>query len=105
MSRRVYSQQEKRNQTIKKAMHTLRLTREKIDPDVLRRARDAVIEASGGLLGQKPEDAKRDRLLAAEGKVAIDRRKNMSTVIAFLKDNPDNKAVMRELQTLLSEDI
>lgn len=52
------------------------------------------------VLAQKPEAAK--SAAPPAGEVPIDRRKNLETIMKFIENAPDQDALKRKLQTLLS---
>ena len=79
----------RKDKTIRdKAMEQMRALRESVDPLVLDRVRDAII--------QKDEQHDRQELL-------INRKKNRATVMKFIALNKGNKKLLERLDYMLNE--
>ncbi|MBI4032029.1 MAG: hypothetical protein HY370_10170 [Proteobacteria bacterium] len=86
----------KREKLVGEAMETLRMTRRAIDPRILDHAR-RIIEKHAGRhqeVFQPPS--------AENGKVPVDRQKNLSVILQFIKTN-NNAALNSKIKSLLGK--
>lgn len=85
----------KRSKLVGEAMETLRTTRRAIDPRVLDHARRIIEEHAGRHqeVFQPPSE---------NGKIPIDRQKNLSVILQFMKTN-NNAALNSKIKSLLGK--
>lgn len=102
MSRRVYYWNPKRKQIHQEALLNLRAARGNIDPDLLESARKAIaagIEKGRGASTEKPAE----RQQPGPDMVAVDREKNLLTILSFLELKRDNHHLLSQVKGLMTE--
>lgn len=92
MARRRYYVNKKRRKIEDSALLMLRRTRERIDPDLIDTAREAI---AGAIESDRRKHSK------ANDMVFLDRRNVIDVVARYLEMNPDNKAVTAALQSFI----
>jgi hypothetical protein len=95
--RRFYYSTPKKQKLKQQALLNLRKARRNVDPDLLERLRGLIENQAKR---HAPPDPKEDDA----GKVAVDRRKNLSIIMKFLELQPD-RAVRLQVRTLLNEEL
>ncbi len=105
MTRRSYMVTPKRRRLISEALDMVAQTRRRIDPDLLRKARQSIAVAAEN--SQKHESPKpspsRTENIARQDYIPIDRNKNMGTILKFLEMNPGNASLQKEISRFLGE--
>jgi len=96
--RRIYYTTPKKKQLAQEALLNMRKLRRTLDPDVLDHAR-GIIEAHQA---HTPPQTDEGVPQIVDGKVSVDRRKNLSIIMKFLETQPDQALSMR-VRTLLNE--
>src|SRR6188508_2843369 len=92
MARRIYYTDLKGKKLRDDALRQMRETRDLIDPDLLREARERIGRVLGGSPPHKPHNTSED---------VFDRRKNLATIEKFLVLTAHNKELQRRVHALI----
>jgi hypothetical protein len=102
MARRVYYMDQNKQRLKQELMLSYRKARKAIDPKLLNGARYIIAAA---VEQAHDESRRKEREGKPEEMVPLDRKKNLSIIMKFLEENPNNKAVRDSLIGVLKEDL
>ncbi|MCB1556339.1 MAG: hypothetical protein KDJ15_03395 [Alphaproteobacteria bacterium] len=88
---------EERNHAQNLILDHVRALREVIDPLILAKARATIVQ-------MESREAEKRIPFGQTERVSVDRRKNIETVMTFLKGQPDNPLLRQEIKRWMSEE-
>lgn len=104
MSRKVYYADTPQRRRVKQeAILILRQTRGLIDHELLERARAQITNRMAQVAAKAAPRENAEGEALDESFEAIDRQKNMATIMKFIEMKSDNKAFMHEMKSLLQQ--
>jgi len=81
---------------VNEAIELTRQTRAKIDPKVLKTARDSIEKAMLNHIAESPS-------VEEQGVEPVDMKKNLSIIMKYLEIRPEHKAVQSEVRSFLTQ--
>ena len=100
--RRIYYTTPKKSKLTQEALLNLRKARRNVDPETLEHIRGLIAAQAEQLAPERSHHATSNE--NANGKVPVDRRKNLSIIMKFLELQPD-RALRLRVRTLLNEEL